>query len=87
MIKTWHFSDVYITEALLMTQLLQGGIIMKKNAIISILSSAMIITSAAASVYVSAAQIALVPSPVSDVQMTIASTVPIYPVDPFGYEE
>ena len=60
---------------------------MKKNAIISILSSAMIITSAAASVYASAAQIALVPSPVSDVQMTIASTVPIYPVDPFGYEE
>ena len=69
-------------------QKLQGGIIMKKKAIISVISSAMLITSAAASVYASAASISPVPSPVSGVQMTMAVTDPTYPtVLPYFDEE
>ena len=65
-------------------QKLQGGIIMKKKAIISVISSAMLITSAAASVYASAASIAPAPSLVSNVQITFEATYPpTYPADDY----
>lgn len=59
---------------------------MKKNAIISILSSAVILSSAAASVYASAVNIAPVQAPVSFFQTTTVPTYPAtYSVD--DYEE
>ena len=59
---------------------------MNKTTIISILSSATILTSAAASVYASAASINPAPAPVSNVQTTYEATYPpTYPVD--DYEE
>ena len=57
---------------------------MKKKAVISVISSAMLITSAAASVYASAASIAPAPSLVSNVQITFEATYPpTYPADDY----
>jgi len=61
---------------------------MNNKAIISVLTSTVLLSSAAASVYASAANISPVPSPVSGVQMTMAVTDPTYPtILPYFDEE